>query len=101
MWKDSYKKSREDRIKLLKENGNISEDTFNILNDSDVLSDEMADKFIENQIGVYGIPLGLATNFLINGKEYIIPFAIEEPSVIAAACNAAKIIKKVEDLKLK
>ncbi|WP_064579665.1 hydroxymethylglutaryl-CoA reductase, degradative [Streptobacillus moniliformis] len=94
MWKDSYKKSREDRIKLLKENGNISEDTFNILNDSDVLSDEMADKFIENQIGVYGIPLGLATNFLINGKEYIIPFAIEEPSVIAAACNAAKIIKK-------
>lgn len=93
MWKDSYKKSRKDRIKLLKENGNISDENFNNLMDSKVLTNEIADKFIENQIGIYGIPLGIATNFLINNKEYVIPFAIEEPSVIAAACNAAKIIK--------
>ncbi|WP_156299593.1 hydroxymethylglutaryl-CoA reductase, degradative [Streptobacillus canis] len=93
MWKDSYKKTREERIKLLKENGNIGHESFEYLMDSSVLSNEMADKFIENQVGVYGIPLGLATNFLINDKEYVIPFAIEEPSVIAAACNAAKIIK--------
>ncbi|WP_073507752.1 hydroxymethylglutaryl-CoA reductase, degradative [Streptobacillus notomytis] len=101
MWKDSYKKSRKDRISLLKENGNISEYTFDLLNNSAVLSDEMADKFIENQIGVYGLPLGIATNFLINGKEYVIPFAIEEPSVIAAACNVAKMIKKSGGFKAK
>ena len=47
---------------------------------------------IENCIGKISLPLGVAMNFKINGKEYIIPMAIEEPSVIAAASNAAKII---------
>jgi hydroxymethylglutaryl-CoA reductase len=47
---------------------------------------------IENCIGIISLPLGVALNFVINHKNYIIPMAIEEPSVIAAASNAAKLI---------
>ena len=93
MWKDSYKKTRLERIELLKEGKYIDDKDYEYLKNSEVLSDDLADKFIENQISVYGIPFGIATNFLIDGKEYVIPMAIEEPSVIAASCNAAKIIK--------
>jgi hydroxymethylglutaryl-CoA reductase len=53
-------------------------------------------RMIENAIGILMIPLGIATDFVINGKEYIIPMAIEEPSVIAAASKAAKIAKRTE-----
>ena len=53
-----------------------------------------ANRMIENAIGMLMLPLGIATNFMINGREYIIPMAIEEPSVIAAASKAAKIAKR-------
>lgn len=93
MWKDSYKKTRLDRIELLKDGGYITAKDYEYLIDSKVLTDDLADKFIENQISVYGLPFGIATNFLIDGEEYVIPMVVEEPSVIAASCNAAKIIK--------
>ncbi len=51
------------------------------------------DRMIENVIGVMPLPLGVATNFQINGKDYLIPMAIEEPSVVAAASNAAKVAR--------
>jgi hydroxymethylglutaryl-CoA reductase len=51
------------------------------------------DRMIENVIGVMPLPLGIATNFRINGREYLIPMAIEEPSVVAAASNAAKVAR--------
>lgn len=54
---------------------------------------EQADKMVENAIGTFSFPLGIATNFLINKKEYLIPMVIEEPSVIAAASKAAKIAR--------
>ena len=56
---------------------------------------------IENAIGIFQIPLGIANNFVINDKEYLIPMAIEEPSVIAAASNAAKIAKEAGGFKAK
>lgn len=59
-----------------------------------VLSEKIADNLIENQISECAIPLGVAQNFIINGKEKTIPMVTEEPSVIAAASNAAKIIAK-------
>lgn len=59
----------------------------------DGLSLEQADRMIENVIGVIKLPLGIATNFLINGRDYLIPMAIEEPSVVAAASNAARIAR--------
>lgn len=54
------------------------------------LSATQADQMIENVIGIYSLPLGVATNFLINGRDYLIPMVIEEPSVVAAVSNAAK-----------
>ncbi|MCI4364465.1 MAG: hydroxymethylglutaryl-CoA reductase, degradative [Thermoplasmata archaeon] len=51
------------------------------------------DRMIENVIGVMPLPLGIATNFRINEKDYLIPMAIEEPSVVAAASNAAKVAR--------
>lgn len=94
MWKNSYKKTRIERIDLLKKANLIDEDSYKYLIESKILSNEIADKFIENQISVYGVPFGIATNFLIDGKEYVIPMVIEEPSVIAAACNGAKFTKE-------
>ncbi|MBN2524757.1 MAG: hydroxymethylglutaryl-CoA reductase, degradative [Deltaproteobacteria bacterium] len=57
------------------------------------LSDELCDRFVENAIGRFALPLGVATNFLINGQEYVVPMAVEEPSVIAAASNAARMVR--------
>jgi hydroxymethylglutaryl-CoA reductase len=53
----------------------------------------LADKLVENVIGTYSLPLGIATNFIIDGAEYLIPMVIEEPSVIAAASNAARLAR--------
>ncbi|PKK86376.1 MAG: hydroxymethylglutaryl-CoA reductase, degradative [Thermoplasmata archaeon HGW-Thermoplasmata-1] len=54
---------------------------------------ESADRFIENAVGVMGVPLGIATNFLIDGRDYLIPMATEEPSIVAAASKAAKMAR--------
>lgn len=59
-----------------------------------VLPEKIANHLIENQISECSIPLGLAQNFVINGEKKLIPMATEEPSVIAAASNAGKIIAK-------
>jgi len=57
------------------------------------LANEQADKMIENTLGTFALPLGIAANFLINGRDYLIPMAVEEPSVLAAVSNAAKKIR--------
>ncbi len=57
------------------------------------LSAAQADHMVENAIGVYALPLGVATNFLINNEDVLIPMAIEEPSVVAAVSNAAKLFR--------
>ena len=79
MWKDSYKKTRLERIELLKEGKYIDDKDYEYLKNSEVLSDDLADKFIENQISVYGIPFGIATNFLIDGKEYSVCNYVKKP----------------------
>jgi hydroxymethylglutaryl-CoA reductase len=53
----------------------------------------IVDRMIENVIGVMPLPLGIATNFQINGRDYLVPMAVEEPSVVAAASNAAKVVR--------
>ena len=85
-FKQFYKKTRTQRIEILKQ-----ETGYN--NDYDIpLPESTYTNMIENAIGTYEIPLGVAPGFVINNKEYTIPMATEEPSVIAAASNAAKII---------
>jgi hydroxymethylglutaryl-CoA reductase len=58
------------------------------------LDEETANHMVENVVGVYGLPLGIALNFQVNGTDYLVPMCVEEPSVIAAASNAAKMIRE-------
>ena len=64
-----------------------------VLNGSMGLSLEQASHMIENTIGLYSFPLGIGTNFLINEKDFLVPMVIEEPSVVAAVSNAAKMFR--------
>jgi hydroxymethylglutaryl-CoA reductase len=88
--KKIYKMTREERLEYIRKATQISGDIEAMLQP---LSFEDSNKMIENAIGIMSIPLGIATNFVINGREYVIPMAIEEPSVIAAVSKAAKIAK--------
>jgi hydroxymethylglutaryl-CoA reductase len=57
------------------------------------LAESQADQMIENVVGVYGLPLGIAVNFLVNGRDVLVPMAIEEPSVVAGASFAARLVR--------
>ena len=84
--------SVEERLRLLVSKGLISEDDAQILLGSQKqLSTKYAESFIENCIGSFSLPLGLATNFIVDGEPVLIPMAIEESSVVAAASYAAKL----------
>jgi len=85
-----YKLSREERLKLIAEQCNLSDDEMEALGDPGSMDMGVLDRMIENVVGAIPIPVGIATNFKVNGKDYLIPMAIEEPSVVAAASNAAK-----------
>ena len=89
-----YKMPPEARLKLVKEFANLDEKEAQSIGSLSGLKMDTADHMIENVIGAIPVPLGVATNFLINGKDYLVPMAIEEPSVVAAASNAAKIARK-------
>jgi len=87
-----YKLPIEERVKIIKEFANLSDEDVKILRSC--LDVSLADKMIENVISTFELPLGVAVNFLINGKDYIVPMAIEEPSVVAAASNMAKVARE-------
>ena len=89
-----HEKSREERIKKVASFSGLSKEEIEILKNEGGISFKEANNMVENVIGTISFPLGIATNFRINGKDYLIPMAIEEPSVIAAASKAAKIAKK-------
>lgn len=84
-----YKKTLQQRLDVLSELGDITP-----LQQGKTLSLETANTIIENCIGLYGVPMGVAPDFVIDGKTYHAPMATEEPSVIAAASFGAKMIKK-------
>ncbi|HAM79509.1 hydroxymethylglutaryl-CoA reductase, degradative [Ornithinibacillus bavariensis] len=88
-----YKKTVEERKELLREALELSEEDLGVLSSNEALPIETADKMIENVVGTFPLPLGLGLNFLINGKDYVIPMAIEEPSVVASASHIAKIVR--------
>ncbi|MGQ9593339.1 MAG: hydroxymethylglutaryl-CoA reductase, degradative [Anaerolineae bacterium] len=58
------------------------------------LQEDQADRMVENAVGVHGLPLGIAVNFLINGRDVLVPMAIEEPSVVAGASFAARLVRE-------
>ena len=86
-----YKLPVHERVSFVKDFADLSEQDADLF--EDVLSAESADNLIENVIGVFDLPLGVAVNFLINDKDMLIPMAIEESSVVAAASKAAKIAR--------
>lgn len=89
-----FEKSRKKRLDIIKKFAGLSDDEVKQIENSDGgITFDKADKMVENAIGIFSLPLGIATNFTINKKDYLIPMVIEEPSVIAAASKAAKIAK--------
>jgi hydroxymethylglutaryl-CoA reductase len=88
-----YKKTVRERQSLVKKEFQLSDTEEKELTDGQALGLDLAERMIENVVGRFELPLGLATNFLINGKEKVIPMAIEEASVVAAASNAAKLCR--------
>jgi len=91
-----YKKSVEERIKEISEIADLSEEQVSALKKIGALGKDTANRMIENVIGTFELPLGIATNFYINKKPVLIPMALEEPSVVAAASNAAKLSEGFE-----
>ncbi len=89
-----YKLTPKARIQFVKDFADLTDEEVEVLQSPSSLKLELADRMIENVIGTFPLPLGVAMNFLINGKDYIIPMAIEEPSVVAAATYAAKIARQ-------
>ena len=88
-----YKLSPAERMKVVQKLTGITDEEAKTLGNTGGLPPEVADRMIENVVGGMTIPLGIAVNFLINGKDYLIPMALEEPSVVAAASNAAKMAR--------
>ena len=88
-----YKLSVRERLELVRKLTGISEQEAMTIANTGGLPAEVADKMIENVVGGITFPMGIAVNFMINGKEYLIPMALEEPSVVAAASNAAKMAR--------
>lgn len=92
-WSGFYKLSIEDRLKKVSEECGLIDDELNTLRREGPLMIDTADKMTENVIGTVGLPLSVATNFLVDGQDVVVPMAIEEPSVVAAASNAAKLCR--------
>ena len=89
-----YKLPVSERVRLVKQFAGLSEEEAGLLQKPSALGFDVANRMVENLIGVMPVPLGVAVNFHVNGRDLIVPMAIEEPSVIAAASNAAKMCKE-------
>jgi hydroxymethylglutaryl-CoA reductase len=88
-----YKLSLQERLRVVKEFAGLSDAKAALIGSTGGLPLETANRMIENVVGVMPVPIGIAVNFLINGRDYLIPMAIEEPSVVAAASNGAKMAR--------
>ncbi|HJL60191.1 MAG TPA: hydroxymethylglutaryl-CoA reductase, degradative, partial [Candidatus Thalassarchaeaceae archaeon] len=88
--KGFYKLSVKERREMIAELANLDQEAVDALAATGELSEAAADRIIENVIGTLALPVGVATNFIVDGEHYLVPFALEEPSVVAAASNMAK-----------
>jgi len=92
-----YKLKKEERLSKVKEFADLTDQDIKALEEG--LGMEQAEKMVENVVATFRLPLGIAMNYLINGKEYMIPMATEETSVVAAASNAAKMCRSMGGFK--
>jgi len=88
-----YKLNIDERLQIVKKFADLTDEEVGLLQSTGSLKLDLADRMIENVVGTFPVPLGIAVNFLINGRDYLIPMAIEEPSVVAAASYAAKMAR--------
>ncbi|WP_440059749.1 hydroxymethylglutaryl-CoA reductase, degradative [Thermogladius sp. 4427co] len=94
-----YKLPVEERLKIVAEWAGLDEGEVSILGNFGNLPREIADSMVENVIGGMTYPFAVAVNFRINGKDYLVPMVIEEPSVVAAASNAARMLRDGDGIK--
>ncbi len=88
-----YKRSVDERLAAVADIAGLTDAEQAILSGASGLTTDLADHMIENVVGLYGLPLGIATNFLVNGRDVLVPMVIEEPSVVAGASLAAKLAR--------
>ena len=88
-----YKRSPKERLAVLAEKGAIDPVSRAHLVNGGGLELPLADKMSENVLATLGLPFSVALNFLVNGRDVLVPMATEEPSVVAAASNAAKMVR--------
>jgi hydroxymethylglutaryl-CoA reductase len=88
-----YQLSPSDRLKAVGAFDGLNNDDLHALHGEGALPIDRADKMIENVIGTFSLPLGIATNFLINGRDVLIPMVVEEPSIVAGASYAARLAR--------
>ena len=89
---DFFKLSVAERTRTLKALGHLDDEDVAVLSEAG-LHLGRADGMIENVIGVFGLPLGLGLNFLINGTDYVVPLVVEEPSIVAGLSSAARLAR--------
>jgi hydroxymethylglutaryl-CoA reductase len=89
-----YKLSPKERLALVKDFAGLTDEECALLQNTGSLPLDSADRMIENVVGAFPLPLGIGVNFLINNRDYLVPMAIEEPSVVAAASYAAKMVRE-------
>jgi hydroxymethylglutaryl-CoA reductase len=88
-----YKKTVEERRRLVAEFAGLTEAESKLLSSTSSTDVSVLDRMVENVIGAFSLPLAVATNFRVNEKDYLVPMAIEEASVVAAASHAAKLAR--------
>ena len=88
-----YNKNSSERLQSIAEQVGLSQEDIAAFSTSGLTLDG-ADHMIENVIGTYNLPLGIATNFRINNKEVLVPMVLEEPSVVAGASLAARLVRE-------
>lgn len=88
-----YKLKPEERLRVVAEFADLTDEEAQLLCRTGTLTLDQADRMIENVVGVFPVPLGVAVNFTINGRDYLVPMATEEPSVVAACSNAARLAR--------
>jgi hydroxymethylglutaryl-CoA reductase len=93
-----YKKPVDERLRIVAERCGLSDDDISVLKSGGGLSIDAADHMTENVVGSIAYPFSIAVNFRVNGKDYLIPMAGEEPSVVAAASNMARLMRKDEGI---
>ncbi|PKN86405.1 MAG: hydroxymethylglutaryl-CoA reductase, degradative [Chloroflexi bacterium HGW-Chloroflexi-8] len=88
-----YDLSPVERLEWIAKNSTLDPEKIEILSGTSGLTIEKADNMVENVVGVFGLPLGIAQNFLVNGREILVPMVVEEPSIIAGASFMAKLAR--------